>query len=138
MSKLLSKFTVGDTIIRFDAHGKGAPQLSLHPKALAPVEHREFLPPDVEIVGLPARWQPVPAFSLDSMVQLKCLKDKYSGSFAGPGIRALELHAMELCPSVLGQLVGRRMVSCGERGFCGLRGSRELHELTWSNSPEPS
>lgn len=49
MTKLLSKFTVGDTIIRFDspAEGKGAPQLSLHPQLLPPVKHREFLPPDV-------------------------------------------------------------------------------------------
>jgi len=53
VTKLLSQFTVGDTIVRFDApaEGKGAPQLSLHPESLAPVKHREFLPPDVEIVG---------------------------------------------------------------------------------------
>ena len=33
MTKLLSKFTVGDTSIRFDAPAevRGAPQLSLHP-----------------------------------------------------------------------------------------------------------
>ncbi|MCS6247014.1 MAG: alpha-galactosidase [Opitutus sp.] len=84
MTKLLSKFTVGDTIVRFDApaEGKGAPQLSLHPKALAPVKHREFLPPDVEIVGLPARWQPMRAWSLDSLVQLKCMQDNYGGCFS--------------------------------------------------------
>ena len=84
MTKLLSKFTVGDTIIRFDApaEGKGAPQLSLHPKSLAPVKHREFLPPDVEIVGLPAMWQPRPAWALDSLVQLKCMEDIYGGSFS--------------------------------------------------------
>jgi alpha-galactosidase len=84
MTKLLSKFTVGDTIIRFDApaEGKGAPQLSLHPKSLAPVKQREFLPPDVEIVGLPAMWQPRPAWVLDSLVQLKCMEDIYGGSFS--------------------------------------------------------
>jgi alpha-galactosidase len=84
MTKLLSKFTVGDTIIRFDApaEGKGAPQLSLHPKSLAPVKHREFLPPDVEIVGLPAMWQPRRAWALDSLVQLKCMEDIYGGSFS--------------------------------------------------------
>ena len=84
MTKLLSKFTVGDTIIRFDApaEGKGAPQLSLHPKSLAPVKHREFLPPDVEIVGLPAMWQPRPAWALDSLVQFKCMEDIYGGSFS--------------------------------------------------------
>lgn len=84
MTKLLSKFTVGDTIIRFDApaEGKGAPQLSLHAKSLAPVKHREFLPPDVEIVGLPAMWQPRPAWALDSLVQLKCMEDIYGGSFS--------------------------------------------------------
>jgi alpha-galactosidase len=84
MTKLLSKFTVGDTIIRFDtlAEGKGAPQLSLHPKSLAPVKHREFLPPDVEIVGLPAMWQPRRAWALDSLVQLKCIEDIYGGSFS--------------------------------------------------------
>jgi len=84
MTKFLSKFTVGDTIIRFDApsEGKGAPQLSLHPKSLAPVKHREFLPPDVEIVGLPAMWQPRRAWALDSLVQLKCMEDSYGGSFS--------------------------------------------------------
>jgi alpha-galactosidase len=84
MTKLLSKFTIGDTIIRFDApaEGKGAPQLSLHPKSLAPVKHREFLPPDVEIVGLSAMWQPRRAWALDSLVQLKCMEDIYGGSFS--------------------------------------------------------
>ncbi|MFM8830177.1 MAG: glycoside hydrolase family 36 protein [Spartobacteria bacterium] len=84
MTKLLSKFTVGDTIIRFDApaEGKGAPQLSLHPKSLAPVKHREFLPPDVEIAGLPAMWQPRRAWALNSLVQLKCMEDIYGGSFS--------------------------------------------------------
>jgi alpha-galactosidase len=84
MTKLLSKFTVGDTIVRFDApsEGKGAPQFSLHPKSLAPVKHREFLPPDVEIVGLPAMWQPRRAWALDSLVQLKCKEDIYGGSFS--------------------------------------------------------
>lgn len=84
MTKLLSKFTVGDTIVRFDApaNGKGAPQLSLLPKSLAPVKHREFLPPDVEIVGLPAMWQPRRAWALDSLVQLKCMEDIYGGSFS--------------------------------------------------------
>jgi alpha-galactosidase len=84
MTKLPSKFTVGDTVVRFDApaEGKGAPQLSLHPKSLAPVKHREFLPPDVEIVGLPAMWQPRRAWALDSLVQLKCMEDVYGGSFS--------------------------------------------------------
>jgi alpha-galactosidase len=84
MTKLLSKFTVGDTIVRFDApsDSKGAPQLSLHPKSLAPVKHREFLPPDVEIAGLPAMWQPMRAWSLDALVQLKCMEDIYGGSFS--------------------------------------------------------
>ncbi|MCS6244996.1 MAG: alpha-galactosidase [Opitutus sp.] len=84
MTKLLSKFTVGDTVVRFDApaEGKGAPQLSLHPKSLAPGKHREFLPPDVEIVGLPAKWQPRRAWALDSLVQLKCMEDIYGGSFS--------------------------------------------------------
>ena len=84
MTKLLSKFTVGDTVVRFDApaKGKGAPQLSLHPKSLEPVKHREFLPPDVEIVGLPSMWQPVRAWALDSLVQLKCMGDIYGGSFS--------------------------------------------------------
>ena len=84
MTKSLSKFTVGDTIVRFDAptEGKGAPQLSLHPKSLAPVKHREFLPPDVEIVGLPAMWQPMRAWSLDALVQLKCMEEIYGGSFS--------------------------------------------------------
>ena len=84
MTKLLSKFTVGDTIIRFDApaEAKGAPQLSLHPKSLPAVKHREFLPPDVEIIGLPTMWQPRRAWALDSLVQLKCMEDIYGGSFS--------------------------------------------------------
>lgn len=98
MTRNLSKFTVGDTVVSFDApaQGKGAPQLSLHPKLLAPVKHREFLPPDVEIVGLPSCWQPVRAWALDSLVQLKCMEDIYGGSFsqgrtmrAGPSTAAL-------------------------------------------------
>lgn|GEM_PF-2414826 len=57
MAKLVSHFIAGDTVVRFDipANGKGAPQLSLQPKALSPVKRREFLPPDVEISGLPER-----------------------------------------------------------------------------------
>jgi alpha-galactosidase len=84
MIKLLSKFTVGDTVVRFDvpAKGKGAPQLSLHPKSLAPLKHREFLPLDVEFAGLPAMWLPIPAWSLDSLVQLKCMEDVYGGGFS--------------------------------------------------------
>jgi len=84
MTKLLSKFTVGDTVVRFDApaEGKGAPQLSLHPKSLAPVKHRELLPRDVEIAGLPEMWQSIGAWSLDALVQLKCMEDIYGGSFS--------------------------------------------------------
>ena len=84
MTKLLSKFTVGDTVVRFDApaDGKGAPQLSLHPKALAPVKHRELLPRDVEIAGLPEMWQSIGAWSLDALVQLKCMEDIYGGFFS--------------------------------------------------------
>ncbi|MCE9587567.1 MAG: alpha-galactosidase [Verrucomicrobia bacterium] len=84
MTKLLSKFTVGDTVVRFDApsDGKGAPQLSLHPKGLAPVKHRELLPRDVEIAGLPSMWQSIGAWSLDALVQLKCMEDIYGGGFS--------------------------------------------------------
>ena len=84
MTKLLSKFTVGDTVVRFDvpAEGRGAPQLSLHPKSLAPVKHRELLPRDVEIAGLPEMWQSIGAWSLDALVQLKCMEDIYGGSFS--------------------------------------------------------
>jgi hypothetical protein len=81
---LLSKFIVGDTVVCFDApvDSKGAPQLLLYPKALPPVKHREFLPPDVELVGLPSNWQPIRAWSLDALVQLKCMEDIYGGSFS--------------------------------------------------------
>jgi len=84
MTKCLSKFTVGDTVVRFDTlvDNKGAPQLSLYPKSLPPVKHREFLPPDVEIVGLPAMWQPIRAWSLDALVQIKCMEDIYGGCFS--------------------------------------------------------
>lgn len=102
MTKLLSKFTVGDTIVRFDApaEGKGAPQLSLHPKSLAPLKHREFLPPDVEIQGLPAMWQPVRAWALDSLVQLKCMED-INGGFFSQGRTMRSGHST----AVLGRLV---------------------------------
>jgi len=99
MSKLLSKFTVGDTVIRFDSSSEGnsAPQLSIRPKALAPVKHREFLPPDVEIAGLPEHWKPMRAWSMDSLVQLKCMEDIYGACFsqgrslrAGPSTAVLE------------------------------------------------
>jgi hypothetical protein len=95
MTKLLSKFTVGDTVVRFDApaEGKGAPQLSLHPKSLAPVKHRELLPRDVEIAGLPEMWQSIGAWSLDALVQLKCLEDIYGGFFSqGRTMRGGALH----------------------------------------------
>jgi alpha-galactosidase len=84
MTKLFSKFVVEDTVVRFDscAQGTGAPQLSLHPKGMAPVKHRMFLPSDVEIRGLPAQWQPIPAWALDSLVQLKCMETGPVGSFA--------------------------------------------------------
>lgn len=98
ITRNLSLFTVGDTIVRFDAPvgGKGPPQLSLHPKASAPVKHRDVLPPDVEIAGLPSIWLPLPAWAPDSLVQLKCMEDLYGGSFsqgrtmrAGPSTAAL-------------------------------------------------
>jgi alpha-galactosidase len=78
----LSQFTVGDTIVRFDKDEIGGPQLSLLPKGLGPVKHREFLPPDVEIRGLPAKWQRVRAYSLDPLVHLKLREENPPGSFA--------------------------------------------------------
>jgi len=88
-TKLLLRRVVGDTVVRYDlpAAGRGAPQLSLHPKALAPVKHRDILPPSVEIAGVPARWQPFPAWQPDSLVQLKCAEDHYGGAFAGGLLR---------------------------------------------------
>ncbi len=80
MRKLLSQFTVGDTLVQYDCWAECGPiQLSLRPKGLAVTPHREFLPADaVEIRSLPAQWQPVRAWSLDSLVQLKCLADTQS------------------------------------------------------------
>ena len=98
ITKLLSRFVVGDTIVRFDvpASGNGAPQLSLHPKGMMPVKHRECLPPDVEICGLPARWQPVPAWAPDPLVHLSFRGDASPASFSqgrtmrlGPSTAAL-------------------------------------------------
>jgi alpha-galactosidase len=108
MIKNLSKFTVGDTVVRFDipapdkdfppAHadklGGTVPQLSLHPKSLAPVKHRKFLPPDVEIKGLPARWLPIPAAGLDPMVHLKCMEDDQVMGFS-------QGQTMRLAPSTI-------------------------------------
>lgn len=98
ITRTLSTFTVGDTMVRFDSPvgGKGPPQLSLHPKASAPVPHREVLPPDVEIAGLPQSWLPLPAWAPDSLVQLHCRGDAACGAFAqgrtmraGPSTAAL-------------------------------------------------
>ena len=97
MSLPLSRFTVGDTIVQFDhAPGSGPVQLTLRPKDLPPVEHREFLPDDVEIRNLPDQWRPARAWSLDSLVQLKCLEDNQTPGFgqgrtmrANPSITAL-------------------------------------------------
>ena len=99
MKNKYSTFTVGDTLVRYDfpLEGAGAPQLSLLPKGLAAVPHRAVLPPDVEIKGLPDRWQPVQAFALDSLVQLKCRGDGEAAGFCqgrtmrnGPSTAALE------------------------------------------------
>ena len=45
-------------------------------------ERGEFLPPDGEIVGLPAMGQPRRAWAQDSLVQIKCMQDIYGGSFS--------------------------------------------------------
>jgi len=84
MSTPLSHFTVGDTLVQFDAAtDRGPVQLSLRPKALAVPEHREFLPADdVEIRSIPAHWRPVRAWALDSLVQLKCMEDDQTPGFA--------------------------------------------------------
>lgn len=137
VTKQLSKFTVGDTVVRFDApaQGKGAPQLSLHPKSLAPVKHREFLPPDVEIAGLPSCWQPVRAWAPDSLVQIKCADDHCGGAAsqgrtmrAGPSTAALEF---------VGQSVRRK--NGGTTIVTALKhpsGLRCEHRLSWQgNTP---
>lgn len=135
MTKLLSKFTVGDTIVRFDApaEGKGAPQLSLHPKSLAPVKHREFLPPDVEIVGLPAMWQPRRAWALDSLVQLKCMEDIYGGSFSqGRTMRAGHSTAvLEFIGQKVQKKNGGTSVVTTLQHLSGLRCE---HQLSWQGN----
>jgi alpha-galactosidase len=121
MTKNLSKFTVGDTVVRFDipapdkdcppAHadklGGTVPQLSLHPKSLAPVKHRKFLPPDVEIKGLPARWLPIPSAGLDPMVHLKCMEDDQVMGFS-------QGQTMRLAPSTIAlKFVSQKVVKKG-------------------------
>lgn len=121
MFKNLSKFTVGDTVVRFDvpapdkdfppAHadklGGSVPQLSLHPKGLAPVKHRKFLPPDVEIKGLPARWLPIPSAGLDPMVHLKCMEEDQAAGFS-------QGQTMRLAPSTIAlKFVGQKVVKKG-------------------------
>ena len=135
MTKLLSKFTVGDTIIRFDApsEGKGAPQISLHPKSLAPVKHREFLPPDVEIVGLPAMWQPRRARALNSLVQLKCMEDIYGGSFSqGRTMRAgHSTGVLEFVSQKVQKKNGSTSVITALKHPSGLRCD---HQLSWQGN----
>ncbi len=105
MKKNVSTFTVGDTVVvyHFPKEGGGAPQLSLRPKSLPPVQHRAVLPPEVEIKGLPERWQPRRAWDLDSLVQLKCRGDLEAGGFsqgrtmrAGPSSALLEFIDQEV------------------------------------------
>ena len=82
MSKPLAQFAVGDTLVQFDCGAERGPvQLSLRPKGLAVVQHREFLPDDVEIRSLPEQWRHPRAWSLDSLVQLKCLADTQTPGF---------------------------------------------------------
>ena len=135
MIKLLSKFTVGDTVVRFDvpAKGKGAPQLSLHPKSLVPVKHREFLPPDVEIVGLPTMWQPMRAWSLDSLVQLKCMEDICGGSFSqGRTMRAGHSTAvLEFIGQKVHKMNGSTSVITTLKHPSGLRCE---HQLSWQGN----
>jgi len=82
MSKPLALFTVGDTLVQYDCGAEHGPvQLSLRPKGLTVAQHREFLPDDVETRALPEQWQHIRAWSLDSLVQLKCLEDTQSPGF---------------------------------------------------------
>ena len=105
MTKVLSKFCVGDTVVCYElpADGNGAPQLSMHPKRPSPVKHRKFLPLDVEIRGLPKRWQPMPAWAPDPLVHLKCAGDDELGCFGqgrtmrlGPSTIALVFSAQKI------------------------------------------
>lgn len=133
MLNSLSRFTVGDTVVRFDApaDGKGAPQLSIHPKVLAPVKHRESLPPEVEISGLPARWKPVAAWSLDPLVHLHCRGDVQAGG-------ASQGRTMRFGPSTAAlQFVGQKVIE--KNGTTTVRttlkhpsGLRCEHHLSWS------
>lgn len=75
-----AQFTVGDTTVRFDQHGQT--QLLLHPASRPPLARREFLPMDVEIRGLPARWFPVKADALDSLIQIHLRGDSPVTGFA--------------------------------------------------------
>lgn len=131
-TQLLSRHLVGDTVVRYDApaDGRGAPQLSLHPRGLAPVAHREYLPPSVEIRGLPARWQPMPAWSPDALVHLKCRGDIESAPLA-------QGRTMRAGPSTLAlKLVGQKKLTKGDRTsvITTLRhpsGLRLEHRLSW-------
>ena len=132
MTKKLSVFRVGDTIVRFDmaANGEGAPQLSIHPKALAPVKHRQFLPPAVEIRGLPSQWQPAAAWAADPLIHLKCLGDIQAAGFAqgrtmrlGPSTFALEFAGQKVRKQN-----GATVVLTALRHPSGLRCE---HELSW-------
>ena len=149
MTKNLSKFTVGDTVVRFDipapdkdfppAHadklGGTVPQLSLQPKSLAPVKHRKYLPPDVEIKGLPARWLPIPSAGLDPLVHLKCMEDDQVMGFS-------QGQTMRLAPSTIAlKFVGQKVVKKGNSTvvITTLRhpsGLRCEHRFSWiGNAP---
>ena len=144
MTKNLSKFTVADTVVRFDipapdkdfppAHadklGSTVPQLSLHPKGLAPVKHRKFLPPDVENKGLPAQWQPVPAFGLDPLIHLKCMdEDQVMGFSQGQTMRlAPSTVALKFVSQKVVKKAGATTVITTLKHPSGLRCE---HRLSW-------
>lgn len=136
-TKLLFRRTVGDTVVRYDVptEGRSAPQLSLHPKSLLPVKHREFLPKVLEIAGLPSRWPPFPAWLPDALVQIKCAEDNCGGggSFAqGRTMRASpSTHALVF--------VGQKVLT--ERGVTRVittlkhpSGLRCEHHLCWEGN----
>lgn len=131
MAASLSQFTVGDTLVQFDGDPSGGPvQLSLRPKALRPVPHREFLPDDVEISGLPKPWRPVRAWNLDSLVQLKLREDASTPAFAqGRTMRASPSAAsLKFVRQKVAEKAGRTAVVTTLKHPSGLVAE---HQLSW-------
>lgn len=78
-----SHHTFSDTVLEYHSNGVFAPGFLIRPQAVPVARHREFLPGDApELHGLPKKWHPFPATSVDPLVHLHLASDNPVGHFA--------------------------------------------------------